>query len=104
MRRARFLASVRADFLAILTYIAESTGSVAVGETFVAKLRAKCHALAALQATVGRTRPELGADIRSFPYGNYVIFFRYIDARFEVVRILERHLDIDANYGGFDAP
>jgi plasmid stabilization system protein ParE len=59
VRRARFLASVRADFLGILTYIAESTGSVAVGETFVTKLRAKCHALAALQATIGRPRPEL---------------------------------------------
>jgi toxin ParE1/3/4 len=104
VRRARFLASVRADFLAILTYIAESTGSVAVGETFVAKLRAKCHALAALQATIGRPRPELRTDIRSFPYGNYVIFFRYIEDRFEVVSILERHLDIDSNYGGFDPP
>jgi toxin ParE1/3/4 len=70
----------------------------------VAKLRAKCHALAALQATIGRPRPELRADIRSFPYGNYVIFFRYIEGRFEVVRILERHLDIDSTYGGFDPP
>jgi toxin ParE1/3/4 len=104
VRRARFLASVRADFLAILTYTGESTGSIAVGETFVAKLRAKCDALAALQATVGRPRPELGADIRSFPYGNYVIFFRYVEGRFEVVRILERHLDIDSNHGGFDSP
>jgi hypothetical protein len=59
VRRARFLASVRADFLGILTYIAESTGSVAVGETFVAKLRAKCHVLAAPQATIGRPRLEL---------------------------------------------
>jgi toxin ParE1/3/4 len=49
-------------------------------------------------------RPELRTDIRSFPYGNYVIFFRYIEDRFEVVSILERHLDIDSNYGGFDPP
>ena len=59
MRRARFLASVRADFLGILTYIAVSTGSIAGSEIFVAMLRAKCHALAAMQAIIGRPRPEL---------------------------------------------
>jgi hypothetical protein len=41
VRRATFLASVRADFLGILTYIAEQSGSVEVGEAFVRELRAK---------------------------------------------------------------
>jgi toxin ParE1/3/4 len=67
VRRATFLAAVRTDFLAILTYIAEASGSVSVGEAFVRKLRAKCHGLAALDGMIGRARPELGADIRSFP-------------------------------------
>ncbi len=52
-------------------------------------LRAQCHKLAALEATVGRPRPELRADIRSFPFKDYVIFFRYHAGRFEVVNILE---------------
>lgn len=98
VRRATFLASVQSDFLAILTYIADASGSVSVARDFVRNLRAKCHKLAALDATIGRTRPELRPDIRSFPYKNHVIFFRYAAGRFEVVNILERHMDIKAHF------
>ena len=99
MRRATFLTSVRADLLEILTYIAEGSGSVDLAEAFVAKLRAQCHKLAALDAMVGRPRPELRPDIRSFPFKGYVIFFRYHAERFEVVNILEGHRDIDDFFG-----
>jgi toxin ParE1/3/4 len=102
VRKATFLASVRADLVGILTYIAGESGSVAVGESFVRKLRAKCHKLAALRSAVGRGRPELGAGIRSVPYSGYVIFFRYIGDRFEVVNILEGHRDIDSHFSGSD--
>ncbi|MNY77174.1 hypothetical protein D3C86_2169900 [compost metagenome] len=44
---------------------------------------------------MGRPRPELRPDIRSFAVRRYVIFFRYIDDVFEVVNILEGHRDID---------
>lgn len=76
MRRAVFLKSVRADFLDILTYIADTGGSVAVAEIFVRELRAPCHKLAALDTTMGRARTELRPDLRSFPFRNYVILFR----------------------------
>ena len=99
MRRATFLASVRADLLEILAYIAERSGSVAVAETFVAELRAQCHKLAALEAKVGRPRPELRSDIRSFPFKGYVIFFRYHAGRFEVISILDGHRDVEGFFG-----
>jgi plasmid stabilization system protein ParE len=62
----KFLASVRIDFLEILGYVADASGSVSVAEAFVRKLRAKCKDLAALDATIGRPRPELRADLRGF--------------------------------------
>jgi plasmid stabilization system protein ParE len=99
LRRATFLASVRADLLDILAYIADASGSVAVAEDFVRRLRAKCHELAALDSVVGRPRPELRPDMRSFPYKGYVIFFRYVADRFEVVNILEGHRDVEAYLG-----
>ena len=102
MRRATFLASVRADLVDTLDYVAETSGSVAIAQAFVSDLRAQCHKLAALEATVGRPRPELRADIRSFPFKGYVIFFRYHAGRFEVVNILEGHRDIDAYFGDED--
>jgi plasmid stabilization system protein ParE len=80
----------------ILTSIADVSGSVSVAQTFVRELRAKCHKLASLDVTIGRARPELRADIRSFPYKNHVIFFRYVADRFEIVNILEGHRDIEA--------
>ena len=96
MRRAIFLASVRADLVAILTHIARTSGSLSVAQRFVAELRRRCHELAALPGTLGRARPELGSDIRSVSHKGYVIFFRYAGHRFEVVNILEGHRDIDA--------
>ncbi len=83
MRRASFLASVRADLLIILAYVADAGGSVAVGEDFVRRLGAKCHELAALESAIGGPRPELRSDMRSFPYKGYVILFRYAEDRFE---------------------
>jgi plasmid stabilization system protein ParE len=104
VRRATFLASVRSDFLVILTSIAEISGSVSIAQTFVLELRAKCHKLASFDTTIGRARPELRADIRSFPYKNHVIFFRYVADRFEVVNILEGHRDIEAWFSENDEP
>ena len=48
---------------------------------------------------LGRARPELHPDIRSFAFGSYVIFFRYENERFEVVNVLEGHCDIVGYYG-----
>ena len=104
MRRATFLASVRADFLAILSYIATETGSVSVAERFVRQLRAQCHKLAGINGTIGRARPELRADMRSAPHGNYVIFFRYVGDRFEVVNILEGQRDIESHFSARGEP
>ena len=98
MRRAVFLASVQDDLVRILSYIAHMSGSVSVAQRFVRELRAYCHRLASLPGTLGRARPELHPDLRSLPYKTYVIFFRYVDDRFEVVNILEGHRDIIAYF------
>jgi toxin ParE1/3/4 len=97
-RSAIFLASVQADLVDILTYIAEASGSLAVALGFVRQLRQRCHDIASLPGTIGRARPELRPDIRSVAYRGYVIFFRYVDDRLEVVNILEGHRDIIAYF------
>jgi toxin ParE1/3/4 len=98
MRRATFLASALTDLLSILDYIATQSGNAGLAKTFVQRLRAQCHKLAALEAKVGRLRPEVRPDIRSFPYRGYAIFFRYVEGRFEVVNILEGHRDTEAHF------
>ncbi|WP_246780918.1 type II toxin-antitoxin system RelE/ParE family toxin [Rhizobium sp. BK602] len=47
---------------------------------------------------MGRARPELLPDVRSFAFHGYVIFFRYVDDVFEVVNIIEGHRDLESHF------
>ncbi len=98
MRRLVYLASARRDLVAILVYLTRESGSPAIGRGFVDALRQQCRKLASLPGTLGRARPELRPDIRSFACKGYVIFFRYDGDVLEVVNVLEGHRDIDASF------
>jgi len=86
------------DFVSITDYIARESGSHRVAQRFVKQLRGQCIKLAKLPGTLGTSRPDLLPGLRSFAYKNYIIFFRYAGARFEVVNILEGHRDITGFY------
>lgn len=45
---------------------------------------------------MGRSRPELGPEIRSFPVGRYVIFYLPLPKGIEVVRVLHGSRDVGA--------
>ena len=45
----------------------------------------------------GRARNELAVKLRSFPVGNYVIFYIPIPDGIEVVRVMHGRQDIDAD-------
>jgi len=98
VRQLVYLAAARRDFADILEYITRQSGSLTIGRGFVDLLRMQCRKLASLPGTLGRPRPELGPDIRSFPFKGCVIFFRYNGDRFEVVSVLEGHRDIAAYF------
>lgn len=94
MPRLVYLASARRDLAEIMEYITKQSGSLAVGRRFVEVLRTQCKRLASLPGTLGRPRPELRPDMRSFAFKGHVIFFRYVGDTFEVVDVLEGHRDI----------
>jgi len=98
LRRLLYLASVQTDLVEILTYIATESGSVKIGQDFIGQLRKNCRDLAALPGVLGRARPELHPDIRSSALKGYVIFFRYVDNRVEVINILHGHRDIETHF------
>jgi len=98
VRRLVYLDSANRDLAAIQDYITRQSRSLAVGSGFVGVLRLQCQKLARLPGTLGRTRPDLGADLRSFAYKGYVIFFRYEDGILQVVAVLEGHRDIVAHF------
>jgi len=95
MPRLRILSSARTDLNSISFYIARESGSIAIGQQFVRTLRHKCSHLAELPGHMGRPRPALGADIRSFAFRGYVIVFRYAHDAFEVINVIEGHRDIE---------
>lgn len=49
--------------------------------------------LAALPGDLGRPRPELAPELRSFAFRGYVIFFRYGDDKLEIVNVLSGRQD-----------
>ena len=96
MPRLKMLPSAKADLVNILEYITRESGNLIIGRRFVGALRQQCRELAALPGTLGRARPELRPDIRSFPFKGYLILFRYVGDTFEVINIIEGHRDIEA--------
>jgi toxin ParE1/3/4 len=84
--RLQYTAAARTDLEQIYRYIRDQSGSGAVAIKFVGELRGKCRDLAAAPITMGRPRNDLRPDVRSYPHGNYVIFFRYLGDTLEIVQ------------------
>ena len=98
MRRLVYLSSARQDFRDILRYLTQESRDRANARLFVDRLQQQCVKLASLPGMLGRARPELRPDIRSFPYRGYIIFFRYDAETVEVVNVLEGHRDFESAF------
>ncbi len=97
MPRLKYLDAAKQDLLDIARYIADESGSAEIARAFTQRLRAQCRMMVDLPASqLGTDRSELLPGIRSIPYGNYVIFFRYNTSAVEIINILEGHRDIEA--------
>lgn len=82
------------DLLEIATYIARDKPQAA--RKFVQMLRDRCRFIAKHRG-FGSARPLLtGGALRSHVLGNYVIYFRRLEAVVEIVRILHAARDHDA--------
>jgi toxin ParE1/3/4 len=81
-----------ADLAEIWAYIAEDSAIHA--DAFAARIDRKFHALAR-RPGIGRARPELDKDLRSFVVGQHVIFYLPISNGIEVIRVLHSARDID---------
>lgn len=91
MPRLKYLKKAKIDLINIHKYLSRTSGDAEIGRAFVAKIQRKCDELAALPGKMGKTRPEFSPDARSFAFGEYVIFFRYIGDSFEVINVIEGH-------------
>ncbi len=95
MTRLVYTPQSRNDLTEIGIYIAKDNPRRAV--SFVRELRKQCHKIT--QAPQGyRSRPELGKDIRSCAFGNYIVFFQDEPGLVRIVRILHAARDIEAQF------
>jgi len=80
------------DILDIWDHIAED--SLTQADRWVDRLDEKLR-LIATQPLMGRARAEVRKDLRSFPFGRYVIFYVAIKDGIDIVRVLHSARDID---------
>jgi toxin ParE1/3/4 len=80
-----------ADLLDIWNFIANDNPEKA--DSLLERIDRKIKTLAE-NPDIGRKRNELLMDLRSFPVGNYLIFYRSINQGIEVIRILHGARDI----------
>ena len=87
--------SAESDLLEIWLYISSASQSAA--NRLLEAIDLTCHTIAEYP-NMGRSRLELSHALRSFPVGNYVIFYRPIENGIEVIRVLSQARDIDPTY------
>lgn len=83
----------REDLKEIGRYIARESQNLAVALRFLDSIEQKLQ-LYATQPEMGQRRPDLGHDVRHFPVGDYVVFYRPMEAGIEVLRVLHGSRDI----------
>jgi toxin ParE1/3/4 len=85
MKHARISSAARQDQFEIWLHVAEDNEGAA--DRLIEEIDAKVRLLARLPE-LGRTRPEISKEVRHFPVGNYLIFYRPVPDGIEILRIL----------------
>jgi toxin ParE1/3/4 len=84
------------DLFEIAAYIARD--NLAAALRLIDKLDVKLRLLSEFPG-LGRARDDLAPSLRSFPVGNYIIFYRPLPDGIEVVRVLHGARDLRRIFG-----
>ena len=82
-----------ADLIKIWRWIAEQSQDRGTATRFIDKLHGTMGLLADVPG-MGRQRPDLAPNLRGFPVGRYLIFYREISSGVEIVRVLTGERDL----------
>ncbi len=89
----RLSAQADEDLIGIWLFI--SKDSIEAADRLIAELVKKFE-LVAEHPEAGRERPELYPNLRSFPVGRHILFYRPTPDAVEIVRILHSSRDIES--------
>lgn len=79
------------DLIELWVYIAQDNPAAA--DRVLDEIDAKCHLLAE-HPRLGPARPDIRPDLRYFPVGSYLIFYREIPGGVEIVRVVHGARDL----------
>jgi toxin ParE1/3/4 len=82
----------KTDLVEIWDYIADDSETRA--DVFIETIDKKFRSLVD-EPYLGIARDEIEADLRSFPVGRYVIFYRMIPEGIEIIRVLHGARDLN---------
>src|SRR5947209_1858440 len=91
MRAIQVSLQARRDLEEIEEYISKDNPDAA--SRWLSTLREKCLLLSE-QPGIGRNRSDLMANLRGFPVGSYIIFYRAVGSGIQIVRVLHGARDI----------
>lgn len=89
----------RLDLIEIWRYIADDNEAAA---SDMLRRIDRAVRMPAERPYAGRERVDLHPDIRSFPIGNYIVFYRVTERVLDIARVLSSFRDIDQAY--FEEP
>jgi toxin ParE1/3/4 len=102
MKSLRIADAAQADLRDIKAYTEQAWGA-AQARRYLDELSAR-FALLCKRSQLGRPRAELGTGLRSLPSGGHVIFYKDMDERIEIVRILHASMDVRRHFGVASRP
>jgi toxin ParE1/3/4 len=91
--RLRFSDQAQTELGEIWDYVAEHSEKAA--DQRIERIISVCQVLTDTPE-LGRSREELRPKLRSFPVGNYLIFYRVQTERIDILRILHGARDLEA--------
>ena len=95
MKHFRLTSQAQLDLDEIWLFIAED--NIEAADKFHDLLLSKLITLAE-QPLIGRLRDELRPNVRGFPVGSYVIFYRDTPEHIEIIRVLHGARDIENTF------
>ena len=84
----------RLDLIDIWNYIADDNEAAA--DRMLDRIGGVLRMLSE-QPKAGRERPELAPGLRSFPVGNYLLFYLPLPGGIDLVRVLSGYMDIGSD-------
>jgi toxin ParE1/3/4 len=103
MKRLRVSHRAERDLDSIWHHIAAQASSIDIADQVVDSVIGH-FALLLRQPQAGRTREDIGPGVRSFPSGNYLIYYRQSKSNLVISRILHAKRDQIGAWSNPEAP